>query len=410
MQGRAKLWPLAWLLGVAAFIVALAHLFALRFETGEMYPPYSTFRADPLGCRALYESLDGLTIVSRNLDPLPALDQPRGQTLCVFGVTPHQLNVSPVEARDLDAFVRGGGRLVMTFMPSTWAPAPSTNKPPAKAKSPKKKKADRRFMANLAEDWGVHFKLVPLPEDEEEAARVFACQTALKLPRSISWHSTLVFTNLNPAWKTIYARERNPVVIERPLGNGTLVFSADTYPVSNEALLRERRAALLSWLIGPATRVVFDETHLGVAEEPGVATLLRKYRLHGLLAALLALAALFVWRQSAPFVPASDEISDSNHVAGRTAAAGFVNLLRRSIPANKLLGVCVAEWEKSYPRHSRLSAARELAQGHDPVAGYRNIRQLLSERRTPPFRRSESEQATAVDGGVPASTSERKQP
>jgi hypothetical protein len=371
---------LAWLLGVAAFVVALGHLFQLRFESGEMYPPYSSFRADPLGCRAFYESLDGLTVVSRNLDPLPALDQPRGQTLCIFGVTPRQLVVSPVEARDLDAFVRGGGRLVMTFLASTWAPEPTTNAPPNELK---KKKAKQRFVGDLAENWGVHFKLVPLPKDDDEPARAFACQTSLKLPRSISWHSTLVFTNLNAAWKTIYSRERNPVMIERPLGNGTLVFAADTYFVSNEALLRERRATLLSWLIGPAKQVIFDETHLGVAEEPGVATLLRKYRLHGLLAALLALAALFVWRQSVPFVPATDEHSDINHVAGRTAAAGFVNLLRRSIPANKLLAVCVAEWEKSFPRNSRLPAARELAQGHDPVVGYHNVRQLLSERKQP---------------------------
>jgi hypothetical protein len=222
---------------------------------------------------------------------------------------------------------------------------------------------------------------VPLPKDDEEPARAFAGQAALKLPRSISWHSTLVFTNLHAGWKTIYARGRNPVLIERPLGNGTLVFAADTYLVSNEALLRERHPTLLAWLIGPATRVIFDETHLGVAEEPGVATLLRKYRLHGLLAALAALAALFVWRQSVPFVPATDEHAGANHVAGRTAAAGFVNLLRRSIPANKLLAVCVAEWEKSFPRHSRLPSVRKLAQGQDPVVAYHNIRQLFSERK-----------------------------
>jgi len=386
MAGRAKLWPLVWLLGVAAFVAALGHLFQLRFESGEMYPPYSSYRADPLGCRALYESLDGLggLTVFRNLDPLPALDQPRGQTLCVFGVTPHQLIVFPMEARELDAFVRGGGRLVMTFNPTMWAPESKTvtNTPPKK-----KKKTERRFIANLAENWGVSFDLIALPKDDDEPARAFACQTSLSLPRSISWHSTLVFSNLNTSWKTIYARERHPVVIERPLGNGTLVFAADTYLVSNEALLRERHPTLLSWLIGPATRVTFDETHLGVAAEPGVATLLRKYRLHGLLAALCALAALFVWRQAVPFVPAADE-SDAavNHVAGRTAAAGFVNLLRRSIPSTKLPGVCLAEWEKSFTRSPRYHAdrvarARDAARGDDPVAAYRSIRQLFSERK-----------------------------
>ncbi|MBM3861349.1 MAG: DUF4350 domain-containing protein [Verrucomicrobia bacterium] len=388
MPRRAKLWPLAWLLGVAAFVAVLGHLFQLRFESGELYPPYSSFRADPIGCRALYESLDGLggLTVSRNLDPLPALGQPRGRTLCVFGVTPPQLWVSPAEARELDAFLRGGGRLVMTFLPHTWAPksaAASTNAP-----LETKKNTERRFVGNLAENWGVKFHLVPLPENEE-TARAFACHTSLKLPRSISWHSTLVFTNLNPAWKTIYARDNSPVLIERPLGKGTLVFAADTYFASNEALLKERHPALLAWLIGPAAHVIFDETHLGVAEEPGIAGLLRNYRLHGLLAALLALAALFVWRQSVPFLPAAAESGDDGtHVAGRTAAAGFVNLLRRSIPPKKLPDVCLDEWEKSFLRSpqyhaDRVARARELAQGQDPVVAYHAIRQLFSERKQP---------------------------
>ena len=36
--------------------LGLLQLLAMRAETGAFYPPYSTFRADPLGTRAFYES------------------------------------------------------------------------------------------------------------------------------------------------------------------------------------------------------------------------------------------------------------------------------------------------------------------------------------------------------------------
>lgn len=379
----AKSW--LWGLGVCvvAFGAALVRLFQLRFDSGELYPTYSTFRADPLGCRAFYESLERLggLRVWRNLDPQPSFEEPRGQTLCVFGVVPRQLWVSPLEAQALDSFVRRGGRLVITFWPSTWAPevAVRTNQ----TERPKLKH-QRRFVVNLAEKWGVEFQYAPLPR-ENEPGRAFACRSATELPDSISWHSTLVFTNLAAPWKIIYRRDQHPVLIERPLGNGTMVFAADSYFVSNEALLRERHPALLAWLIGPATAVCFDETHLGVAVEPGMATLFRKYRLHGLVVAVLVFAALFVWRQATPFLPPQEEHGRAEQtVGGRSASAGFVALLRRSLAPQDLLRVCLAEWEKSFARThryrlERVVQAREAVASSDPVAAYERIQRLLAE-------------------------------
>jgi hypothetical protein len=446
MARRASLLPFAWILAALAFAAALAHLYQLRFDSGEVYPPYSSLRADPLGCRALYESLDavGGLELSRNYEQLPALDNPRGLALCVFGIEPRQLYVSQTEARDLNAFVRQGGRLLVTFEGTTgtnrWWSGIETNVPLSKLKSPKKKddeqkpkpgkkktatddkkkksgddkkkvadnktsddkkkhdeteKTEPSFMKaqNLAADWGVQFDLAmlhtnamrPLPQ------ALIAANAPTNLPRVLPWHSTLVFTNLNPAWKILYSRDRRPVLIERAFGNGAIVFAADTYLVSNEALLRDRQPALLSWMIGSASRVCFDETHLGVADEPGTATLIRKYRLHGLLAALTLLAVLLLWRQSSPFVPSSDDSvgGQSHHVAGRTAASGFVNLLRRSIAPRDLPRVCLAEWRKSFAHNPRCRAdvierAEETinaADARDPVATYHTVHRLVSERK-----------------------------
>ncbi|HLH55180.1 MAG TPA: hypothetical protein VKY92_16360, partial [Verrucomicrobiae bacterium] len=43
--------------GAALFGLGLFELFQLRFEAGDVYPAYSSLRADPLGTMALYESL-----------------------------------------------------------------------------------------------------------------------------------------------------------------------------------------------------------------------------------------------------------------------------------------------------------------------------------------------------------------
>jgi hypothetical protein len=132
----------------------------------------------------------------------------------------------------------------------------------------------------------------------------------------------LFLTNLINAWRVIYALDDRPVVIERRLGAGHIVLCSDSYFASNEALRRERHPDLLAWVIGARRRVAFDETHLGVMERPGVATLAWKYRLHGLIAGILLLAALFVWKNSVSFVPPYDEAGESSGelVTGKDSA------------------------------------------------------------------------------------------
>ena len=144
--------------------------------------------------------------------------------------------------------------------------------------------------------------------------------------------------------------------------------------------------------------MLFDETHLGVLEAPGVAALVRKYRLHGLVFGLALLAGLFVWKNTTSFVPPYDEDiveTRTDAVAGRDSAAGFVNLLRRSISSAEVLSVCFAEWKKTRAhgradlnaRMDQMAAviAEEQAKSareKNPVETYRRITRILTESRT----------------------------
>jgi len=186
------------------------------------------------------------------------------------------------------------------------------------------------------------------------------------------------------------------VLIERRFGKGSVVMASDSYFFSNEAMEKDRHADLLAWLIGNNHTIVFDEAHLGVLETSGVAALMRKYRLHGLAAGLLLLAGLFIWKNASSLVPPHAERERQNYVAGKDSAAGFVNLLRRSIAPRELLPVCFAEWKKTVAPAGKLSAARlqqaEAAfhaenalpsRDRNPIASYRKICSILGTRNTP---------------------------
>jgi hypothetical protein len=405
------------LLIVVGFGFGLTQLFSLRFATGDIYPPYSSFRTDPLGAKVLYEGFDRVVKAERNFKPMPKLENGRDTALLILGLQPSQLRVSPGELKDLEHYVVSGGRLVLTFFPVYTAedldPArhtsvPPSNSPPAKpvrSKRPapptRQQNEEEDFGLLLHEQWkfGLAFGALDRGENQSFKPQFALKQQAGDLPPLLLCHTALYFDQLNPAWKTLYARTNGPVIIERKLGSGSIVVVADSYPFSNEALLKERQPKLLAWFTGGARAIIFDETHLGVQENRGVAALARKYRLHGFAAGLLLLAGLFVWRSSFSLIPPYEEELQRERgelISGKEAAAGFTNLLRRNISARDLLKACLEEWNKSC-RHRvstpRLEKVQAIIDSHnaspesarDPVTAYRQITEALA--RTPPKKR-----------------------
>jgi hypothetical protein len=112
-----KAGPILLLLVLAGFGYGLTLLFKLRFESGDVYPPYSSLRSDPLGTKALYESLGNLVSVERNFRQFLGIDSGRGSTLFVVGVAPDQLQVGEADFKDLQQYVVSGGRLLISFNP-----------------------------------------------------------------------------------------------------------------------------------------------------------------------------------------------------------------------------------------------------------------------------------------------------
>src|SRR5690348_11044581 len=134
---------LAVLIGLllVVFAAGVFRLFKLRFAAGDVYPPYSSLRADPLGCRALYESIEGLPdfTAQRNFQPIAKLTDTTPRTILILGCEQRELERVPkTESKELDALLWSGHRLVISLLPT------STNPPPPKAEKQVAKQKSRK--------------------------------------------------------------------------------------------------------------------------------------------------------------------------------------------------------------------------------------------------------------------------
>ena len=367
------------------FIIGVVYLFVLRFESGDVYPAYSSLRRDPLGTGALYESLENIDriAVDRNYKLLESVTFEPQTTFFFLGAaaTPFE----PVPAKMIEGFDRltqSGGRLVLTFLPVTEKVEPKVEKNAVKKKGP-------LINNSVKKHWGIGLafqETLPVIDDKYQAVDATANRSGL--PPVISWHTNLYFDLFDDAWQTLYSYEGLPLIVERAYGNGSILLCADTFFMSNEALRSERHPELLVWLIGGNSSIIFDEAHFGIYKNSSVAQLIRRYRFDWVLAALAVLAILFIWKNTTYFVPpsADDALNGADVVSEKDYTQGLIALLRRHIAGNQILPVCASEWEQTFKKSERTRAAtvervRGLVQtgsadskkSRDPVMDYRAI-------------------------------------
>ena len=438
MQTNKTIAGVVMALLLVFFIVGVAHLFVLRFESGDVYPAYSSLRSDPLGTRALYESLENIDSisVSRNYHLLKSLTFEPQTTFFYLATPADEFNWVPEEMIEVfDRLTQSGGRLVITFLPvtkkfenkavksalkrkeptnsktDTKADGDSQDKQPgdkSKSTAPSRRKSDSQkgnghrsakdrghsHQVSIKKHWGIGaaFKDI-LPLKEEKHLSVEATTGRKDLPPAISWHTNLYFDLFDNAWQTLYSYEGLPLIVERPYGKGSILVCADSYFMSNEALWSERHPQLLVWLIGGHSKIIFDEAHFGIYKQPSVAQLIRRYRFDWFFGALVVLALLFVWKSAAYFVPpAADGLPDgADVVSEKDYTQGLIALLRRNIAGNQILQVCAKEWARTFKKSNRIRSVTleriralegtrttDSKKGKDPVKEYREISKVIN--------------------------------
>jgi hypothetical protein len=366
---------------LAATGLGIAVLYRLRLSQGDVFQAYSSLRADPLGTRAFHDALARLPglRVERRFTPLERLTAGPPRTIIIAGLESgqwHSITTGDFDA--LDSAVRGGSRLLLALE----ADFKEERRDSEGAKVPKAKPADKADkkpddepghhpwphgaqadpaekappVADLKRLWGVSLsKRIELDHDK---GAVLDADAPRELPPSLRWKSGSFFgAEAGSAWRVIYRDLGKPVLMEMPYGRGSIVVASDAYFLSNEALQNDRATRLLTWIVGPNSRVDFDESHLGVLENVGVAALARRYGMEEAFVTLLIVAILFVWQRMALFVPAPREAPDAVFSTSQTAA--IEALLLRSVPPSELIAVCEAEWRRS-ARPSELSRLKAM--------------------------------------------------
>ena len=351
---RGKLIGMLAVVLLGAFLSLLMRIATLPLESGEAYPAYSSLRADPRGTMALYESLAALGDfkVARNFQPLPNLRGSTG-TVLLLGLRGDNAEAwGEQELKFYESLANEGARLVIGFMPE----------PPAVSPAPKK---TPEAGPKITSRWHVSLAVREGTREQVEAAGALPRETSLyfTVPPDSGWTG-------------------NASLIERGFGKGRIVLLSETYPLSNEGLRARQDIDLIRVLIGPPVGVIFDETHLGVSNSGSIGTLIRRYRLTGTFAVVLLLGLLFLWKNSTSLLPPAEE-SAAAVAQGADARAGLVNLLKRSIPAERLTQECWERWKETRPLGRPVSdtrvalAEREIALKQ---ASYEKIRHILTEK------------------------------
>lgn len=424
--------------GAAVLVALLALLLAwgvttvyqLRIARGDVFPEYSTLRADPLGARALHDAV--MLLPGRRAEqwtrPLYRLQAGPGDLVVVIGLRRDMpgdswealdrmavAGASVVVAWRAELSRPGDGMAAWDIRETAWKipepvkpkePLPEAGKDEPVEKS-KQEKAKAEKEADPSDADGDEERLEPEvfakppPRYAEEHERRWGFRLARRelvthdgapdarktasapesWPGEIArWRSDLFFLSRpGDGWNALYQRGGDIVMMSRTRGAGRLTLLADSFPLSNEAAQRERATVLLADLVGSASRIVFVESHLGVETEVGVAALARRYGLGGAALMAFVVAALWFWRRASPLAPVPEEDAELRLAIAPTA--GLEALLRRAVPPEKLHEACLEAWRAtaSAGDRRRLEAA-SVSKETEPVAAHRAAMRALSKK------------------------------
>jgi hypothetical protein len=380
---------LAVLVTIGTFIVVALRTFELRLET-QGYPVGSSFRADARGCMALYESLGRIPGVQtvRFLRTFSNLPPAKGRSLVIAGINP-QTNILQIKDRQsLSGWVEAGGTLIVALAVedgnSGKAGSPDYQLvPPAKAQrspSPNSKSTPptEEYWIETLQGSGLNVYRHADPSARHRfGSRLFTT--------SGSWLGPIYFPNPQSPWRVVAEADHLPVVIERSFGRGNVVLIADSYLLTNGSLANGRETGFLGWLFRKPITVLFDESHFGLTENPGVVSLARRYGLESAFFVLLMLAFLFVWANRYSLLPKTPDRSPGNLIVpGQGGETVLVNLLRRSLSPKDLLSTSAELWRKAGHDAGKVRKLDQFLPTLDPrssvVDRYNQLSQRLNER------------------------------
>ena len=370
-------------------ILGIINIFNLRFSRGDLYPEYSSFRPDPLGCKALHDSIRELGLeTERHFDKVDKLEERPKSILIRTGM--HSMNTI-YQDESLHSYIMNGGTFIGFFNPG--AREYSYKEVTKKSDDVEEEENCEELGEELSEneDADNSTEKEDESEDSEEEDEIeeekvktpydrfkemLSCELkndskskdakgeAIKIAKptelltkngdyiSFPTFTKNFFKLEDETWSVLYETNDAPVIIKRKLGQGYIILSTSTYFITNEGLKKHRANRLIAHLIGDSHRVTFDEYSLGVQENRNIAWLFKKYNLHYLLINLGLIVLLFLWYNFGSLSNISYDRKNSYLESGvidsvLSSSSGLLNIISKSIKPKELLNVSISEWRKT---------------------------------------------------------------
>jgi len=370
--------------GIFAIVFAILLLMAHQNESN-MSDMGSSLREDPYGTSLLFDSYGRAGYqVERSQDEDSIFDQDPSRTTAFFiggrsfndwKIEKGNLRVGEKFRGRLETFLARGGRVVLI------APAWKL-----KSESQGWEVEDKwnQVLGESPPTW-VSANIGPMPAGSEK----------------MYLGSEPAFLKTDAAWTALYegAEGHNDgssyvrvYMAMRRVGNGELIAASQPSFLLNEPIKTYPNPTLLDFLAGGRRLIWVDETLHGLHQDQGVLWLLQRYRLQ--VALLLSWATLLalLWSMSGDLVRRPARDWDAHIMRNsESAAVSARRLLQRSIATKLVLAECWEEFRRRSPQaaeaisadpgsESRLRAALTKS----PLAGYRDLSQLVAERHASP--------------------------
>jgi len=175
----------------------------------------------------------------------------------------------------------------------------------------------------------------------------------------------------------------------RRAGSGELIAASQESFLLNEAIKTHPNPVLLDFLAGGRPVIWVDETLHGLHQDQGVLWLVQRYRLQTALLLFWATLLVLLWNMSGDLVRRPAQSPSAQVVRnGEVAGVAARRLLQRSITKERVVTECWEQFRRCWPRDAQAISANPLwgvrlrtALAHPPLEGYKELSQLIAERR-----------------------------
>jgi hypothetical protein len=175
----------------------------------------------------------------------------------------------------------------------------------------------------------------------------------------------------------------------RRAGKGELIAASEESFLLNEPIKAHPSPVLLDFLAGGRSVIWVDETLHGLRQDEGVLWLVQRYRLQAALLLFWATLLVSLWNMSGDLVQRPAHKSTMQIVLhGEVAGVSARRLLQRSIAKERVVAECWEQFRRSSPKDARAisedplwGARLRTALTQPPLAGYKELSQLIAERR-----------------------------